>query len=178
MATRARALCDAREQMHARVRELDIDAEGLWSTRHHGDLHLGQVLLVDHDFQIVDFEGEVARPLAWRRRKHSPLRDVAGVLRSIDYAAQAARRARGGGDDVVGEVLASWREAVRQAFLAGYFDGAEGCRAVPSDAAGARALLELFVIEKALYEVGYELDHRPDWLVIPVEGLLEMVSGG
>jgi predicted trehalose synthase len=115
-------------------------------TRTHGDYHLGQVLWTGSDFQIIDFEGEPSAPPAERRAKRSPLRDVAGMLRSIDYAGAAGKRPR------------AWTERVQQAFLAGY-------------GAADAALVRLFAIEKALYEIRYELNNRPDWVDIPMRGL-------
>ncbi len=147
-------------------------------TRHHGDYHLGQVLVAGNDFQIIDFEGEPARPLEERRRKHSPLRDVAGMLRSFDYAAQTALMNLGA-DRAVGEdpepVVRLWEREVREAFLEGYAEGVRGAGVLPEGGEQA-ALVELFALEKALYEIRYELDNRPDWVGIPIRGILDLLS--
>jgi maltose alpha-D-glucosyltransferase/alpha-amylase len=147
-------------------------------TRCHGDLHLAQVLIAQNDFIIVDFEGEPARPIAERRRKHSALRDVAGMLRSIRYAAHAAalRPAAGAKPEVAAARLERWADEMAQAFLGGYRASARDLTSIPASEAGFRALLDLFVVEKALYEVRYELSHRPDWAVIPLRGLQEWIS--
>ena len=137
--------------------------------RHHGDYHLGQVLWASGDWLVIDFEGEPARPLAERRRKRSPLRDVAGMLRSFAYAASAApilRRV---------EVPADWEQRARDEFMAGYMETAEHTLLPPSDEGIAR-LLAIFELEKAVYELRYELDNRPDWVSIPVAGILRLLE--
>ncbi len=135
--------------------------------RTHGDYHLGQVLWTGDDWIVLDFEGEPARSVPERRRKRSPLRDVAGMLRSFAYAASAA-----------GRPPAGWEERARGAFLDGYL-GEIDPRVVPSAGALER-ILSIFELEKAVYELRYELDNRPDWVRIPVAGiqrLLEEVQG-
>ncbi len=129
---------------------------GAVKTRTHGDYHLGQVLWTGRDFVIIDFEGEPSRSLAERRAKRSPLRDVAGMLRSFHYAAHAA------GPDAGAE---KWAAASQDAFFAAWREAA------PSLVAGA-ALLPLFIAEKALYELAYELNNRPDWVYIPLQALV------
>jgi maltose alpha-D-glucosyltransferase/alpha-amylase len=140
--------------------------------RCHGDYHLGQVLWKGGDAVILDFEGEPARPLAERRLPQSPLKDVAGMLRSFDYAAQAALKANGG----CRETALRWRDAASQAFLSGYLAAVMGTPLVPSDAAEFRALLDFHVAEKLLYELHYELGHRPDWVAIPLQGLWSLAA--
>jgi trehalose synthase-fused probable maltokinase len=133
--------------------------------RTHGDYHLGQVLWADGDWVLLDFEGEPARSLPERRRKRSPLRDVAGMLRSFAYAASAAG------------VDPGWEERARSEFLEGYLSAIDQ-RVIPSGDALDR-VLAIFELEKAVYELRYELDNRPDWVHIPVAGiqrLLEEVS--
>lgn len=153
-----------------------------WAIRHHGDYHLGQVLRrPDGDLFVIDFEGEPARPLAERRAKHSPLRDVAGMLRSFAYAAAFAERAAGDSAGAgAAEAGAAWERAARAAFLDGYFGGAYvgGPRApyLPTTRAGADALLALFELEKLVYEVRYELQNRPDWAGIPLGGLARALA--
>ena len=179
----ARAAADellaARDRLERLVAALPLAAEGLVKTRYHGDLHLAQVLVVQNDFVIIDFEGEPARPVAERRLKHSPLRDVAGLIRSADYVARTAiaRRAKVRSDDagLATTLFGDWRRAVTDAFLAGYRDAARELPSVPRDDAVTNGLIRLFTIEKALYEVRYELDNRPDWVHVPLEGLLELL---
>lgn len=138
--------------------------------RHHGDYHLGQVLrTAAGELFVIDFEGEPARPLAERRLKHSPLRDVAGMLRSFAYAAAFAVRADGAAPAAArGD---AWERAARAAFLDAYFAGGRPAPYLPPSAAGADALLALFELEKLVYEVRYELLNRPDWAGIPLGAL-------
>ncbi|HRD49092.1 MAG: maltose alpha-D-glucosyltransferase [Candidatus Competibacter sp.] len=144
-------------------------------TRYHGDYHLGQVLVAKDDVIIIDFEGEPTRPLAARRGKHSPLRDVVGMLRSFNYAAHAALRQAttdGTRDQVVLLPQVSvWEQQTRAAFLDGYAQAAGDGPGYPTDPDQIQMLLELFTLEKACYELRYELDNRPDWVAIPLGGL-------
>jgi maltose alpha-D-glucosyltransferase/alpha-amylase len=149
---------------------------GRHKIRHHGDFHLGQTLFRPStgEFVIIDFEGEPARPLEERRRKHAAARDAAGLLRSLDYAAAVAAR-RDGGDD-----LAAWRDGwtaeAERAYLAGYRATAADAAFVPATDSGFRAALAAFELEKAAYEVVYEANHRPDWRDIPRRGLLRAAA--
>jgi predicted trehalose synthase len=138
--------------------------------RHHGDFHLGQTLRVEaaDDFLLIDFEGEPLRPLDERRRKHTPLRDVAGMLRSLDYAAVTARAAAGDGA-AAERATAAWERDAREAFVAGYRDAAGAAPFLPAGEAFHRAVA-VFELEKAAYEVVYEANHRPDWIDIPRRG--------
>jgi maltose alpha-D-glucosyltransferase/alpha-amylase len=141
--------------------------------RHHGDYHLGQVLKgSDGRYMIIDFEGEPARLLAERRAPDSPLRDVAGMLRSFAYAAATVAMEAGGvgTNPAVEARSARWERGVRDAFLAGYFER-QGARFLPADPAAATHLTTLFEMEKAFYELGYELNNRPDWVWIPLRGI-------
>jgi maltose alpha-D-glucosyltransferase/alpha-amylase len=144
--------------------------------RCHGDYHLGQVIVTEADVMILDFEGEPARPLAARRAKCSPLRDVAGMLRSFSYAAltglgaaTATRR-----DDL--ERLAPWADAwetwVSAAYLRAYLETTRGALFLPARTASLEALLRLFMLDKTFYELGYELNNRPEWIHIPLAALL------
>jgi maltokinase len=137
--------------------------------RHHGDYHLGQVLWNGADWIVLDFEGEPARPLSERRRKRSPLRDVAGMLRSFAYAASAAELVDGI------RVPEHWEERAREGFLAGYFDRVDRSLIPPGQDATER-LLAVFELEKAVYELRYELNNRPDWVRIPVAGILRLLN--
>ncbi|MEO3385359.1 maltose alpha-D-glucosyltransferase [Mesorhizobium sp. CAU 1741] len=149
-------------------------------SRIHGDYHLGQVLVIHDDITIIDFEGEPRRSIDERRAKTSPLRDVAGMLRSIDYAAEAALRQRSalppGQQEHAAARAASWRYQTIDSFLATYRDVIDGCSTHPQDRDLERALLDLFLIQKAAYEVGYELANRPDWVDIPLKGLLDLLE--
>jgi maltokinase len=137
--------------------------------RTHGDYHLGQTMLSDRGWVILDFEGEPARPLPERRLKRSPLRDVAGMLRSFSYVTAGARLLRG--VDVAGD----WEDRARDAFLEGYFDRVEPSLLPPGEAP-TRQLLSVFELEKAVYELRYELNNRPDWVAIPVAGILRLLE--
>lgn len=143
--------------------------------RHHGDLHLGQTLyrLATGDFVVIDFEGEPLRPLAARRLKHSALRDVAGVLRSIDYAAAAALQAVGGRREPWAR---AWEAAAARAFVAGYRAATRGAAFAPGADAAFGAAVAVFELEKAAYEIVYEANHRPDWVAIPTRGLLRAAT--
>jgi maltose alpha-D-glucosyltransferase / alpha-amylase len=151
--------------------------------RTHGDLHLGQVLYTGKDFVIIDFEGEPARPLSERRRKRPGLRDVAGMLRSFHYAAfgslleQVSSGALGGRDFASMEPWARlWQEWTSWAFLKAYLETAGESPIVPKDRDELKVLLDAFVLDKAIYELGYELNSRPDWVTIPLHGI-EQIAG-
>jgi maltose alpha-D-glucosyltransferase/alpha-amylase len=144
-------------------------------TRIHGDYHLGQVLVVQNDFWIVDFEGEPARSLAERRTKHTPLRDVAGMLRSFEYAAWSTmiRYSEGTGDalDKIEPRGLQWCTLAQKALLDCYAATMDGAASWPADPGERDRLLTLLLIEKAAYEVVYEAQNRPNWLRIPILGL-------
>ncbi|HET9093897.1 MAG TPA: phosphotransferase [Solirubrobacteraceae bacterium] len=141
------------------------------SIRIHGDFHLGQTLYTGQGWTLLDFEGEPARPLNARRQKRSPLRDVASMLRSFSYAAWAVRLQRGQAAPEDFEARA------RQAFLDAYF-GCVDPALLPTGQAQIQGLLGMFELEKALYELQYELDNRPEWVPIPVAGILRIVEAG
>jgi maltose alpha-D-glucosyltransferase/alpha-amylase len=142
--------------------------------RRHGDYHLGQVLVRRNDFILVDFEGEPGRTFAERRRKHSPLTDVAGMLRSFAYARRGAAVHN---PQVVAHngklepFLDQWEQQTRQTFIAAY-DEIASANGLYESLEAVRPLLQLFEIEKALYEVRYELGNRPDWASIPLRSLI------
>ena len=154
--------------------------------RIHGDYHLGQVLFTGKDFVIIDFEGEPARPISERCFKRSPLRDVAGMLRSFHYALHSAIRSetgrgvRGWRDMPELEAWADfWYAWVGAAFRAGlYGAGRRGVRSSPQSRDEANLLLDIFLLEKAVYELQYELNNRPDWVSIPVAGILDLLRDG
>jgi trehalose synthase-fused probable maltokinase len=140
------------------------------SIRQHGDYHLGQVLWTGSDWIVIDFEGEPARPLPERRRKRSALRDVAGMLRSFAYAASASELGRGAA------APEDWEERAREEFLGGYLPVVEPLGLLPAGRAQTARLLAVFELEKAVYELRYELDHRPDWVSIPVAGIVRLLE--
>jgi maltose alpha-D-glucosyltransferase/alpha-amylase len=175
---RARLVVDEllgrREAAIDRIRTLmppDIDADKI---RHHGDLHLGQILVAKDDAFIIDFEGEPNRPARERMQKAPSARDVAGVVRSLDYAATAAlhRIPNASAEESarLDAFLDDWRRKTAVEFYAGVREAAGASRLWPQDDQAARALLRFFVVEKAIYEIGYELANRPDWVVVPLSG--------
>ena len=149
-------------------------------SRIHGDYHLGQVLISEGDVIIVDFEGEPQRGLEERRSKTSPLRDVAGMLRSFDYLAWAAlarrREVTGTVSDAEQQRALLWRDQATTAFLQAYNERAAQTPTHPADEKTVRGLLRLFTIQKAVYEVGYEAANRPAWVTIPVRGILDLLA--
>jgi maltose alpha-D-glucosyltransferase/alpha-amylase len=157
--------------------------EQLCRIRIHGDYHLGQVLYTGSDFVIIDFEGEPARPIEERRIKLSPLQDVAGMLRSFHYAAHAALRAfhRAHPEDVRdGATPADWAEAwstwVGHEFLLQYLEISRGACYLPTNWSELDKLLRMHLLEKAVYELNYELNNRPDWVEIPLVGITKLLA--
>ncbi|HET8797177.1 MAG TPA: alpha-amylase, partial [Thermoanaerobaculia bacterium] len=157
-----------------------IDASRI---RIHGDYHLGQVLYSGNDFIIIDFEGEPARPLSERRIKRNALRDVAGMLRSFHYAPYAVLFGAAPGSYVRPEDLERletgaqfWHRWISAAFLRAYLaESAHGTH-LPSRPEHVAVLLQAYLLEKALYEIAYELNNRPDWVRIPLRGVLDLVK--
>jgi maltose alpha-D-glucosyltransferase / alpha-amylase len=140
----------------------------------HGDFHLGQALYTGEDFFIIDFEGEPEHALAVRRMLHSPLRDIAGMLRSFDYASQiVADRC-----SLSHAQTTFWRQWMSAYFLQGYFSETKGQAFLPDSIEEGMRLLQVLLIEKALYEIQYELSHRPDWVAIPCRRLISYLGGG
>jgi len=156
---------DVRERLSA----LSHATVGGRAIRTHGDLHLGQTMLADRGWVVLDFEGEPARPLPERRLKRSPLRDVAGMLRSFSYVTAGARLLRGT------EAPEGWEERARERFLSGYHDAVDHTLLPPGQQA-TEQLLAVFELEKAVYELRYELNNRPDWVAIPVAGILRLLD--
>jgi maltokinase len=142
--------------------------------RVHGDYHLGQVMRTDEGWFVLDFEGEPTRPVEERRRPSSPLRDVAGMLRSIDYAAAVGLREQ---PEAVDALAWAWRDRNREAFLSSYLSRLGGTSLLPADPGATAELLRLFELDKAVYEVGYEQAHRPDWVQIPLDAVRRLVDG-
>jgi len=151
---------DVRDLLHGLSRVGSVGTR----IRHHGDLHLGQTLWDGDDWLIIDFEGEPARGLTERRLKASPLRDVAGILRSFTYAASVA-----------GTAYEEFEGPARERFLDAYFEAMRSSGVLPPRETAER-LLRIFELEKAVYELGYELAHRPEWVSIPVNGILRLLE--
>jgi maltose alpha-D-glucosyltransferase / alpha-amylase len=176
----------SRELLHSRDRLLESikTAPALEFTaakiRVHGDYHLGQVLWAEGDFYILDFEGEPARPIAQRREKQSPMKDVAGMVRSFSYAAYAGLFAHTASRPVEFAKLEPWAKLwqtwTTATFLRAYFQTTAGALFIPADPTHRNMLLQLFVVDKALYELNYELNNRPDWVRIPLWGILGILN--
>jgi maltose alpha-D-glucosyltransferase / alpha-amylase len=167
------------EAIFARFREISETKITAMRIRCHGDYHLGQVLFTGKDFFIIDFEGEPARPISERRIKRSPLRDVAGMLRSFNYAAVATLK----GDALRAEDTAQmrpwahfWNYWVSVNFLKGYFDATRQSVFLPKARAEIVLMLDLYLLEKAVYELSYELNNRPDWVDLPIAGILQLLT--
>jgi maltose alpha-D-glucosyltransferase/alpha-amylase len=182
LAAEIEAALAARPAVEAALATLETVPAGLVKTRLHGDYHLGQVLVAKGDIMIIDFEGEPARPLAERRAKSSPVRDVAGMLRSFDYAAWTGVQRFAESDpaafDALLRPILAWRALVSGAFLEEYRATIGECPSWPREPAAADALLRLFTIQKLFYEVGYEAANRPTWLRIPLRAIQELFAAG
>jgi maltose alpha-D-glucosyltransferase/alpha-amylase len=172
---KAAAVLAQRDRIMERIETCAAGEPRGMKIRIHGDYHLGQVLLTRNDFVIIDFEGEPGHGLEQRRAKQSPLRDVAGMLRSFSYVEHSALRVVAH-DEVEYAKLAplarAWTQEVRSAFLAAYDASARGASLYGALSPGS-GLLGLFELEKALYELRYELGNRPSWAGIPLQGILE-----
>ncbi|MEW6141647.1 MAG: hypothetical protein AB1597_00620 [Chloroflexota bacterium] len=147
--------------------------------RYHNDYHLGQVLKTGDGFVIIDFEGEPARPLEERRAKHSPLKDVAGMLRSLNYSRYAAiyEKPSSPGDRNVSDLwCGAWEGLARAAFTKGYFETTREAGFLPQSQKEARQVLKVFELDKAVYELNYELNNRPDWAGIPLKYLQGLLA--
>ena len=167
-----------RRQILDRFAPANFDGSPGQRIRIHGDYHLGQVLRSKTDFVILDFEGEPARSLSYRRSKQSALKDVAGMLRSFSYAAYGtlmnytARHPEGLA--FLEPWARLWERAAAAEFLRVYRDTAQGAGFIPDDKTDFRKLLDVFLLDKALYEVLYELNNRPTWLRIPLLGIMSL----
>ncbi|SFW64974.1 maltose alpha-D-glucosyltransferase/ alpha-amylase [Pseudomonas sp. NFACC09-4] len=175
-------LLEHRKTVLAHVQDLAGKAAGGLRIRVHGDLHLGQVLVIKGDAYLIDFEGEPARPLPERRGKHSPYKDVSGVLRSFDYAAAMAIHlntvdSTADADAARQRVADRYLREARQAFVQAYRLAAASLAHEWKDAEGEDAALALFGLEKAAYEVAYEAENRPAWLPVPLHGLYGLLRG-
>ena len=177
---RAARLIGAQPALFERLEAIARTPIDALRTRVHQDYHLGQLLWNGSRYVLLDFEGEPARPLAERRAKRSPLADVAGMLRSYSYAAWSGlfdRSREAGADPADLEPWAAlWESAAVVSFLGAYLAKAGGAPFLPRERAQLAALLDLFVLDKGLYELEYELNNRPDWVAVPVEGLLKILT--
>jgi maltose alpha-D-glucosyltransferase / alpha-amylase len=171
----AGSLIERRRPLLDAVRGLRPNGGALLKTRVHGDFHLGQVLVAQGDAVIVDFEGEPARGLAERRAKTSPLKDVAGLLRSFDYAAATLPMESGMADTPLTDrrrtALDLWQQAASNEFLDAYRAVAAAQTHHWIEEASDRSALDIFLVEKVAYEIGYEIANRPSWLPVPLHGL-------
>ncbi|MBS0449512.1 MAG: maltose alpha-D-glucosyltransferase [Proteobacteria bacterium] len=172
----ARVVLGARQRIEQQLTEAAIDTSGMQRTRIHGDYHLSQVLLVKNDFVIIDFEGEPGHSFEERRMKQSPLRDVAGMLRSFGYAAaQGLRSAAPAAQELasLAPLAQAWEDQARRTFVEAY--QAAGGPAARGNGAASQ-LLAFFELEKALYELRYELQNRPDWAAVPLVGICALLG--
>ncbi|MBB5048242.1 maltose alpha-D-glucosyltransferase/alpha-amylase [Rhodopseudomonas rhenobacensis] len=173
-------LARQRDSIRERLRGLLHEDGGGLNIRHHGDFHLGQMLIVKDDVFIIDFEGEPRRTQTERRRKAPAARDVAGLIRSIDYSATAAldRALKSSPDDQgkLASALEAWRNRSTAAFLGAYRESMTDTRLWPGNPEAAGGILDFFLLEKAFYEIEYELAHRPDWLRVPLAGVIRILS--
>ncbi len=176
----AAAVTQREKDIMLRLKRLFSKKMSAMKTRHHGDYHLGQVLYTGNDFYIIDFEGEPARALSERRLKKSPLRDVAGMIRSFHYSAYTAllKHLPFRPEDI--QALEPWADLwykyVSGVFLHSYLDSARQASLVPQDSSELEILLNALLLEKAMYEIGYELNNRPDWLIIPLKGVRQLLE--
>ncbi|NSW86845.1 MAG: phosphotransferase, partial [Syntrophobacteraceae bacterium] len=175
----AAAVLEKQKQIVELMRAVTRKKLAVNKIRIHGDYHLGQVLYTGKDFVMIDFEGEPARTLSERRLKRSPLRDVAGMLRSFHYAASLSLLKEASLRPEDRPFLQPWADAwyrcVAGAFLRSYLEGVEGTGIVPKRKEDTEVLLKAFVLEKAVYELGYELNNRPEWVVIPMRGIMHLL---
>lgn len=181
MQEEAEHVLDLKAELEQQLQWMQTRPLAALRTRIHGDYHLGQVLVSGGDFVIIDFEGEPARPLAQRRSKRSPLQDVAGMLRSFHYAAYAPLlRSGASGDNSLSDAAAPWaycwQRWVSAAFLRSYLQTSGTAPHLPHDPAELAVLLKAHLIEKAVYELGYELNNRPGWVRIPLSGIRQLAA--
>jgi maltose alpha-D-glucosyltransferase/alpha-amylase len=173
----------AEDRLLDRFRRLTSRKLAAERIRTHGDYHLGQVLYTGRDFVILDFEGEPSRSLSERRLKRSPMRDVAGMIRSFQYAAYVALFDEASAGVAPPEALPAlegwalhWERWVSAAFLDAYLQRVRGAEFLPSSREEREILLDCFLLEKAIYELGYELNNRPDWVRIPLQGIRQILG--
>lgn len=181
----ARQVLDLEKQVVQRFRPMRDQRVAALRCRHHGDYHLGQLLYTGRDFVIIDFEGEPLRSISERRIKRSPLRDVAGMLRSFHYVSSAALFGQVPGivvEERMHDELRRWAHfwylASSHSFLKGYLETTGSAPFLPKQKDHQHILLDSYTLEKAMYELGYELNNRPDWVRIPLQGILDLLGTG
>jgi maltose alpha-D-glucosyltransferase/alpha-amylase len=176
----ANRILEQQSAILAKYRKLLGKKMSAMKIRVHGDYHLGQVLFTGKDFVIIDFEGEPARPISERRLRRSPLRDVAGMIRSFHYAAHTALRHSPLGGQEDSEFAKAWLEAWYQfaalKFLHSYRETSESAGLLPKRPQEADVLFDVFLLDKAVYELGYELNNRPEWADIPMKGIESLLA--
>jgi maltose alpha-D-glucosyltransferase/alpha-amylase len=175
----AEDVLSAEKQILAQERRLLEQRSAAHKIRIHGDFHLGQALYTGRDFVFLDFEGEPARPLGERKLKRSALRDVAGMMRSFQYAAYSAlwQPAMRQEDVPFLEKWADvWYREISSTFLQSYLTATADALFIPRSEGDLGIALEAYLLDKAVYEIGYELNHRPDWVVIPIRGIKHILA--
>jgi maltose alpha-D-glucosyltransferase/alpha-amylase len=178
----ARELISRENDLMERFKQVIDHKVGGSRIRTHGDFHLGQVIYTGRDFLITDFEGEPLRPLSERRLKRSPLRDVAGMLRSLHYAANASTLLEPEPNptpesiELRRRMIRFWYAQTAATFLRGYFSATAQSSFLPSDPQELQELLDAYLLEKAIYEMEYEMNNRPAWSEIPLHGLLDLLQ--
>ncbi len=181
VAGQSQEILSSKNDIIKRFRSLTSHKISSMKIRIHGDYHLGQVLYTGNDFIIIDFEGEPARPISHRRLKHSPLRDLAGMIRSFHYAAFGAVILRPVLQTAQPEELHSladiWYSYVSAVFLNSYLETAGKADFLPANKKDFEMLMGAFLLEKSIYEIGYELNNRPDWVSIPLRGVQQLLKG-
>jgi maltose alpha-D-glucosyltransferase/alpha-amylase len=180
MGARVASLLEQQEAIVAQAGTLAEQAAGTLLTRAHGDFHLGQILVTESDAVIIDFEGEPARNLAERRAKTSPLRDAAGLLRSLDYLTATAMLENDAISDHHDtrrrEVITRFGATAEEVFLKAYSEALSLSADLPNSAGDIRKVLDIFLLEKAAYEIAYEARNRPKWLPIPLNGFANILT--
>jgi len=181
----AQQVLDRESAIHAAFRNIIARKIDAMRTRIHGDYHLGQVLYTGKDFVIIDYEGEPLRAISERRIKRSPLRDVAGMIRSFHYAAYTRLVGEGSGGVVRTEDIERlepwarcWNAWVAVAYLRAYFAGTKDAAFLPKTPEELTIMFNAYLLEKAIYEVGYELNNRPGWVGLPLRGIINVLEGG
>jgi maltose alpha-D-glucosyltransferase/alpha-amylase len=175
----AKEVLAAEQEILAREKRLLDRHTNAAKIRIHGDYHLGQLLYTGKDFVILDFEGEPARALSERKLKRSALRDVAGMMRSFQYAAYSAlwQPAMRNEDVPFLERWADlWYRQTSSVFLQSYLNATSGAIFIPKNSEDLQIMLEAYLLDKAVYEIGYELNHRPTWVVIPIRGIKHILQ--
>jgi maltose alpha-D-glucosyltransferase/alpha-amylase len=176
----AKAIAGSEQKIITRMQKILKKKIAAMKIRIHGDYHLGQVLYTGKDFFIIDYEGEPARPIGERRLKHSPFKDIAGMIRSFHYVAYGALLLRSSvrSDDIVAlePWIEPWYRTVSGLYLSSYLETVSGAAFVPKKKDELKILLETFLLEKAAYELGYELNNRPAWVLIPLRGMQHVLK--